>query len=170
MNIHPIVVHFPVALLTLWSVIEIIRPSRWLPRVSWPSVSAVLLLVGFVSAFAALLTGDIASEGVRSGVVETHEHFAQFTVLVYGLFVIDFVLPLVLRMLMRALPSGLYDIVMRIARVYERLFQARSLRALLAIVALGSLTITGILGGVMVYGPTTDSLAPIVMSLLGLSL
>jgi len=170
MDLHPLVVHFPIALLVFWSVIEIIRPGRWFPQVSWGSASAVLLVAGFAGAFVALQTGDIASEGMRGEVVRTHETFAQLSTFLYGLFVVDLIIPLVLIVANKAFPGSLANGTARVARVYERIFQIRFVRILLALAALAAITVTGLLGGVLVYGVSTDPLAPIILSLLGIQI
>ena len=169
MDLHPIIVHFPIAILTLWSLIEIVRPSRLLPQVSWASISAFLLVTGFLTALAALFTGDIAAGGIPSALTGMHEQFAQLSVILYGLFVLDFVFPFVLRMLVQIFSTSFYGGVVRIVRMYERLFQMRMVRLMLASIALASLVVTGMLGGVMVYGPDIDPLAPFILSVLGLA-
>jgi len=170
MDLHPLVVHFPIALLVLWSVVEIIRPARWFSHVSWGSASAIMLIAGFVGAFAALTTGDIAGEEMGGDVVCAHETFAQLATFLYGLFVVDVMIPLVLLVSGRVFSSSIANGVTRAARMYERVFQMRGVRVLLALVALIAITITGILGGILVYGVEIDPFAPIVLSLLGISL
>lgn len=48
-------------------------------------------------------------------------------------------------------------------------FYQNWLISLLAVVGLFAITITGVLGGSIVYGTTADPLAPIVLKMLGLN-
>jgi hypothetical protein len=49
-----------------------------------------------------------------------------------------------------------------------KILTEKTLSKVLAFLGLVSITITGMLGGVMVYGVTADPLAPMVLKLLGL--
>ena len=74
-NIHPLFVHFPIALLFVYSIIKILPLQKWLPNVAWKHIERVLLLVGVLGAFAALSTGEIAEHLTRPNhdLVETHQ-------------------------------------------------------------------------------------------------
>ena len=92
-NLHPLFVHFPIALLFLYSFIKIIPLKKW-----WPQ-------------------GEIISLVIPSKKNLTHPILSGF----------------------------------------------------LALVGLVAIVVTGLLGGVMVYGPTADPAAGIVLRLLGLN-
>ena len=79
-NIHPIIVHFPIAMLFLYSIIKVLPFKKWFPNVSWKHIEIVLLLVGVVSAFTASSTGEIAEELVRPNedVLGAHQFFRIF--------------------------------------------------------------------------------------------
>ncbi len=85
MNLHPIFVHFPIALLTLYAVLEIAIPlkikfyklCKWdkpetSPRLAklyellinpvWNSIKAFLVIIGTLLAFPTLQTGEWAEE------------------------------------------------------------------------------------------------------------
>lgn len=170
MDLHPLVVHFPIAMLFVWSVIEIVRPQKWIPAVSWGSVQVVMLGVGFFGALAALITGDIAAEGLQNEIVDVHETVAQITTFIYAVFVVDMALPFVLRVLVRILPEGLYAMCVRVARIVESIMQRSFVRRMGALLGVIFLTLTGMLGGAMVYGPNADPLTPYVLTLLGITL
>lgn len=62
MNIHPLFVHFPIALLTVYAVAELLRFKRLTSQVWWWNVKTLLLGVGLLGGFATLQTGEIAEE------------------------------------------------------------------------------------------------------------
>jgi uncharacterized membrane protein len=86
-NIHPIFVHFPIALLFIYSVIKIIPFQKWLPKISWIQIERVLLFVGVLGAFSALYTGDIAEHltDPNRQIVELHSSLAYLSTFLYGL-------------------------------------------------------------------------------------
>ena len=77
-NIHPLFVHFPIALLLIYSIIKILPLQKWLPAVAWKHIERALLFFGVLGAFAALSTGEIAEQMTRpnNDVVEAHSLFA----------------------------------------------------------------------------------------------
>jgi hypothetical protein len=43
-NIHPLLVHFPVAFLAIYSLIKIIPVSKWFPHISWKHIEITLFI------------------------------------------------------------------------------------------------------------------------------
>jgi uncharacterized membrane protein len=78
-NVHPLFVHFPIALLLAAVALEV---AWWLARRDWLRNSAtVSLVLGTLGAIAAVITGLIASEAVKPAdaaysIVEAHESVA----------------------------------------------------------------------------------------------
>src|SRR5579872_522003 len=96
MNLHPIFVHFPIALLMVYSLMEFIRFKKVMERPYWFYLKAVFLMLGGLGALAAYFTGDMAKHAVRAGnfipsvgnfnqVVSMHQSFAILSVAIYGL-------------------------------------------------------------------------------------
>ena len=85
-NIHPAVVHFPVALLTLYSLLEI-ATLFWRERTKkLQQTKLFLLFVWTVGTFFALQSGEMAQDylGIKnSQLVETHEEYAEMTYSTY---------------------------------------------------------------------------------------
>ena len=174
-NIHPILVHFPIALLFLYSVIKILPFEKWLPSVSWLQIQRFLLIFGMLSVFTALQTGEIAKELTRanSQLVETHALFANATSWFYGILLVGEVLAF-LNTRIFANPKysffANYSKITTILNSLQKLINHKILSKVLALFGLISITITGLLGGVIVYGTTADPLAGTVLKLLGISL
>lgn len=167
-NIHPLFVHFPIALLFLYSIIKIIPFKKWFPEISWKDIERVLLLVGVLGAFAALTTGEIAEGIVQADhqLVEAHALFATISTWVY---VVLFIGELVTIPRLKSYVQkykGYHSVFM----VIERVLSNKALIILLSVIGLVAISITGMLGGVIVYGLSADPIAPLLLSLLGITL
>ena len=97
MNIHPIVVHFPIALLTLYSVVELIKSKNIVLKYNLFYSKALLLITGTVGGYFALQTGDIASHLLksRSSILRFHEMFAQMSIMLYSFLSLGYILKLI---------------------------------------------------------------------------
>lgn len=168
-NIHPIFVHFPIAFLLLYSFIKIVPFYKWFPRVAWKQIEVVLLVAGVLGAFVANSTGEIAEHLVRPdhNLVEMHATFAGASTWIYGLLLAGELLALltiniVPKLRLPKLTSFLISI--------QKILTHRTISAILALLGLVAISVTGLLGGVMVYGTTADPVAGFVLQLLGLSI
>lgn len=169
MNIHPLVIHFPIALLLVYSVITLLPVKKWLPRVVWDDVATVLLVCGFAGAFAALQTGELSAELTRPNrdLLEAHELFANMTSWMYGLIIVGKVLSFFeTHSLFMKVPSSLQKLISFISKILTH----RIVVIILALLGILALSLTGLLGGVMVYGPTADPLAPFILKELGIGM
>jgi uncharacterized membrane protein len=152
MNIHPIVVHFPIALLTLYSIFEIAR-FPFLTKQPWYFfIKAVLVILGSLVSGAALLTGQL-SEKFQEGnpVLEYHEFFAYSTAAIFGLIALLYALTWYAD---HRAQQGV-SLQSRLVRFSQFIVKGK-LIILLVLLGLMCVTITGGLGGVMVFGPDAD--------------
>ena len=159
--------HFPIALLFIYSIIKILPLKRWLPSVAWRDTERALLLFGVLGAFAALATGDIAEHIAKPNrqLVDMHSTFGALATWLYC-----------------ALLMG--EIVAIIHTSYQSKIQSEKVRVLLlkiekilcnplfskifAFLGFVAISITGLLGGVMVYGLSADPVAGFVVKMLGI--
>ncbi len=155
MNIHPLVVHFPIALLTLYSVLEVTR--RWTKQNYWKPMRAVLVCVGTFGAFMSLQTGEIAEHAYGSGmnnVLETHSTMANVTTYVYAFMAAMYVLDVLEA-------RGYLKSVAWLTSIKNTVLRS-PLADVFAIIGFVALGLVGALGGILVYGPEADFVTSLV--------
>lgn len=64
-NLHPLFVHFPIALLFVYTGLRVVPMRRLFPLVAWRQIERVVLLFGVLGAFVALGTGETAEHLFR---------------------------------------------------------------------------------------------------------
>ncbi len=189
MNLHPIFVHFPIALLTLYSLAELLRFRALMAKAWWFYVKASAVVVGAAAAALAYATGDSAVAAIGRNpilrpIIRAHESWAAATMLIYGLIALIYFLAFLEkegifdsleRLWARARPDGKSKILLRLTKFlrYSILPSANKagegwMVVVLALAGLAAVTVTGALGGSIVYGPNVDPVVQIVYRLLGL--
>ncbi len=166
-NIHPLFVHFPIAFLLLYSLLKVLPFYKWFPAASWKYTRLVILIAGVLGAFLASSTGEIA-EGivqVNHNVVETHAVFASVSTWIYGVLLAGEILVIANPFFTKKITS---QNLLRFYIFIQKILTNNFLSITLAIVGVITISLTGLLGGAMVYGTTADPFAPFVFRLLGL--
>ncbi|MEO8065594.1 MAG: DUF2231 domain-containing protein [Candidatus Doudnabacteria bacterium] len=161
MNIHPIFVHFPIALLSTYAVLELIRFKIVKNQLYWFYVKSVLVILGTLGGLASLLTGDIAKELVTDNsylpLINTHEFWAKTSVVIFSILASGYAVAWI-RKYDRAfiknisMFSGVWQVILRI----QVLITDTRLVVVLALAGIAALFITGALGGSIVYGHEGD--------------
>lgn len=172
MNIHPLVVHFPIALLCLYSFLEVIKYFTKAPY--WTQVRAVLVITGTIGAFASLQTGEIAEElfGATAGsrthdVLEMHSLFATITTWLYAVLAVSYLLlwlkqnPSVRKLVPQAAVAPL-----RFVLALAKFILHTPIAPILAVLGFVALGIVGALGATLVYGPDFDPMTSLVNKML----
>lgn len=166
MNIHPLFVHFPIGLLVVYTVLEIIPLVRWYPQAPWDAIKTVLLFFGALGAVAAFGTGEIAEKLLADEslekLIETHSAFAATSTFIFGILASSYLVRWISRHhhifegRLRALSfvGSIADIITK-----------RKITFLLACAGLVAITITGGLGAAIVYGPDADFIVAAIYSL-----
>ncbi len=169
MNIHPIFVHFPIALLTIYAVAELIRFEKIKSLTYWFYVKAILVIVGVLSSFLALSTGEQAEHlqpETLEPLIETHATFANISTWIFvflaAIYLVSWVNKSTLNnYLLSSKFAKIWNIKVNIANKVINSY----LTIILAFVGLISITITGALGGAIVYGPDVDPIVSFVYKL-----
>lgn len=165
MNIHPLIVHFPIALLTLYSLLELASLGwrAWTKKLETTKI--FLLWIGTIGAFFSLQSGELAEEFRQlkgSELVHTHEEFAEKA---YSTYITLSIYYLVIRAMhagyLSRLPSKINTLLTRIL-AYSRI---KRIVALWAALWLGLLTITGALGGAITHGPDIDPVVQMIYTI-----
>ena len=157
MNLHPVFVHFPIALLTIYAIFECLRFKKLMQWEPWFYIKGSLVILGFLSAIATYVSGDaieheFAVTASLSRLIDVHSSFAMATVIVFGLI------------------AAAYAVVWTKWKPLEALAK-RLLSAYLAIplalIGLVLVTVTGALGGAIAFGPDVDPLVMFVSRAFG---
>lgn len=167
-NIHPLFVHFPIALLFIYSLVQILPLQRWIPSTPWRSVGNVLLIAGFLGALAAASTGDIAAQLSQPNhvILELHELFASAVQGLYGILIGSLVVKAIISQWNKLRQYRVVSILLSITDFVDR----RWVTIMVSVLGLLALVITGIFGGAMVYGATADPLATPLLHLFGVKI
>ena len=162
MDFHPIFVHFPIALLTVYSLFELIRFKKVLDNPIVFGMKALLLILGTAAALVALETGDLAKQmhAVRSQAVQTHEFFAQVTAILFSVLASGYIWKVLSSSGLNF--GSLGKLLNRISHFLIETWFA----PLIALAGLVALTITGALGAYMVYGAGIDPFVNFIAKLL----
>lgn len=168
-NIHPLFVHFPIALLFVYSIIKILPFKRWFSDVSWSQIERALLVVGVLGAFAALATGDTAEHIAQANyqLVDMHSTFAGVATALYVMLLVGEMLRFINP---KFLPKISVSWIKKLAVFLEKTLTNTAFSKLVALLALVAISVTGLLGGVIVYGISADPVAGIVLKILGIHL
>lgn len=160
-NIHPLFVHFPIALFTVFTLLEILPWKRFQRSRAAFAIKATFVIIGSLSSLVTLKTGELAEHalgnnaGIRN-LVETHSTFANAASYIYGFIAFLYLITLLERY------ASIGDKSPRLVSIWNRVlkiknyFWKRFFLVPLAIIGLVLITITGSLGGAIVYGPDID--------------
>ena len=77
-NIHPLLVHFPIALLSAFFILDVVATLAKKPQ--WRAVASWFLYIGSIAAVFTVIAGFMAAGSVVHGenvheIMESHEHF-----------------------------------------------------------------------------------------------
>ncbi len=173
MNIHPIFVHFPIALLTLYSALELVRFKKFLALDWLFFCKAVLVIAGELGAFVTLQTGELAAEQYRGSsvmsLVETHSNWATATTIIFGIVAASYLVKWLGRWARAAnyLSTTVWSKALwKLLNTLAHLAIETPLVIILALAGLVGITVTGALGGALVYGTDVDPVVSFVTKLL----
>lgn len=167
MDLHPLIVHFPIALLTVYSALEVLR--AWTKQPFWKPLRAFLVMVGTIGAFAALQTGEVAEHLFQDSsfrnVLELHSLMANITTFLFAVLGGAYVVELLQeKHVFEKLPRWCTGIVNMILTV-KHIVHMTPVVQVLALLGFLCLSLVGALGAILVYGPEFDPMTSLVYSL-----
>lgn len=177
MNLHPIFVHFPIALFSLYTFIEILRFKKITERPETFYIKAILSIVGVGGAFAALLFGDTAAHDVMKGlitakvenpaeVIQLHEFLAQLGTFIFILPAAGYAVAWLNKFnFVDKLPGNVLKLIWKFGTKISNLIIETPLVILLVLVGIVIITMAAALGGSIIYGPDSDPIVGIVFHL-----
>lgn len=171
-NVHPALVHFPVALITLYGLLMTFTPPLWRRKQAWFPLVSFLIITGALGAIVGYLTGSLIEPDFRgpamNGLLEAHEGWASTTVWLSVILAVVHVLELWGH---RSQDVPLSRIQPGIRVWIQRITHALThgpISVFSGLVFLVVITITGALGGAIAQGKTVDPVVSLVVRLLGL--
>lgn len=172
MNFHPIFVHFPIALLTLYAILELARFKKLTNWEPFFYIKMALVFFGTLGTLPSLMSGEAIEHQFEVGnlktLVETHAAWATGTAWLFGIIALGYLVVWVNRT--GAFPKATqHPIISPLWRLLTRLSDAliaRNLVIALALIGLLAITVTGALGGAIAYGPDIDPAAQFFYNLL----
>ncbi len=164
MNLHPLLVHFPIALLSLYALIECASYIFFRRHEKLVLIKGVLVIFGAITTLPTILFGMYAEEmlgeqEVIHEVIETHEAFAIITFLIFAILASAYAL---------RLSHGTAFKLFVISRwiLFKKIYDIKYALALhmtdgwfapvVAAIGFISLVITGALGAIITRGPEAD--------------
>ncbi|MFZ2500776.1 MAG: DUF2231 domain-containing protein [Minisyncoccia bacterium] len=175
MNIHPLFVHFPIALLAMYSVLEVVAYfSATLRRQAWVApVKSFLLFGGVLTAFAASSTGEVAEDLIRhvsprAYIIETHSFFAGAATAAYCVLAAAYLVRIFETKGWGDRIVGTNSFLIKIWNFKKYVWHFVSdtwLLPFFALLGLVLLTFAGSLGAAIVYGPDIDPIVSLIYHL-----
>jgi uncharacterized membrane protein len=165
-GLHPILVHFPIALLSLYAILECLRFKKLLAWQPFFYIKAFLVIVGGLAGIAAYSTGPegmavngwsgyasmVGSNGrpFVDQIVNMHSNFASLTLGIFSVIAVSYLVVWIQKI--RPIQHSAWSVILKIANFIQK----PAVIILLALLGLLAVTITGALGGSIVYGPNVD--------------
>ncbi len=167
MNLHPLVVHFPIALLTFYALFEVLPLEQWYSRVNWRDIKALLVSFGGLGILAALATGQMAEHSLLARaagrVLYFHKLFAGASAAVFGIIAAGYVIDWMLAKHPDLLRSA--GIKLSFLRKITAVILDRRVVVALAAIGFIVLLLTGVFGEMIVYGPNNDPVSMFVYAI-----
>lgn len=160
---HPFIVHFPIALLTLYAICELVRFKNVTTQHFWFHIKAFLVITGVSASILAIGTGEMVADMFKeipekNAIVPIHAILAEITSSIFILLAISYVVLWIERDAIDASTENLSwfkKSISRLTPVAKKIIET-PISIVLAFTGIIGVTITGALGGAMVHGIDSD--------------
>jgi hypothetical protein len=159
MNFHLIFVHFPIALFTIYALLELVSVKKLRELSYWFYIKALMVIVGAGSAFVTLQTGEAIENKFRylRALVEIHSSWATTSTIVFSVIATAYAIVWI---------NSQWHLEQRTIRYFSTVWALvtklsvfmlkRWVVFILALFGLVAISITGALGGAISQGPDID--------------
>jgi len=156
-------------MLVIYAIFEIFRIPVIVRQHWYVSVKTVLLMIGVVFSLFALSSGETAEHIMgRSQLIETHSFYAVASTWIFAILLVAYLVHGLAISLsisrIRTLMEKL-GFIWRMLILLARLILKPYIVVTLAVLGLITITITGALGGAIVYGPEADPIVSFIYNL-----
>ncbi len=169
LNVHPIFVHFPIALLTTYGVLELIRFKKITSQPYWFYIKGMLVIVGAMASYVAAFFGDIAKSYITDSnsraIISKHEFWAHLTIIIFTILAIGYVIQWLKKTVAIQFQKPIFSRIWTIIINLQIIVTETKLTLLLALAGVLAITITGALGGTVVYGKGNDPFTDFIFNL-----
>lgn len=177
MNIHPIFVHFPIALFSLYAILELIRIRKLTGTETYFNLKAFLSIVGVASTVITIQTGELARSILQvspetQNLIRVHSSFAKLTELIFLFIAASYAVVFFeryfasTRLFAFVTQNRFAKPIWQLGKSIAYSIQRPLIICVLALCGLVAVTVTGALGGAIVYGPDIDPIVTFVYNLL----
>ena len=172
MNIHPIFVHFPIALLTIYGFLELLRFRKLLETPWFEYVKGAFVIIGALTSSLALQTGELAEHAYKGSdartIIKIHASLVGFASTIFGILAVVYAIRLISKSsfqekIVNSFFGHLWNFVLSVA---NPLYDSAWFMMTAAFIGIIAVTVTGGLGGAIVYGPDVDPVVSVIYSLL----
>lgn len=163
MNFHPLIVHFPIAFLTLYAVLELLSFFKFFKNSYWFNVKAILVILGALGAKFAIIAGEMIEERFENvkDLVELHSKINETATFIFFIIALCYAFEWLRRGNEKILPKALMELAVKIKSVVLD----TPLIYFLSLVGLSLITIGAALGGAIAYGKDVDPFVSFIYSL-----
>lgn len=167
-NFHPLIVHFPVALLTVYCFFEIIRFRRLLTSQIFFYTKAIFAILGSISLLPTYLSGELIEREFEAvhRIVEVHSAFAKSAIVIFGIVAFFYLVELVGKNQVIIDRLGKRSpIVLKITKMVDVIIFRKHTIAVLAVIGFFIMMMLGALGGIIAHGQDIDPFTSMVYKL-----
>lgn len=169
MNFHPLIVHFPVALLSTYCIFELLRFKRILKSQLFFYIKAVFVILGSISLIPAYLSGEIIQHEFEdvNRVVGVHSAFAKSSIVIFGIIAFFYIVELVGKNqeIIHKLGNR-STLVLKFTKMVDDIIFRKHIITAFAVIGFFIMMMLGALGGIIAHGQDIDPFTSIVYKLL----